>query len=169
MANINVAFSYTIKDDSKKKKTVVLFQQVADSATLANIKTIVDTMAAELDAVTDGQIVVERVSAFYPITSGIKSAPVSGSNDEETGLITFALTGNPDRSWAIDIPAFPDGKTVATDHNLINLVDTDVAALTGDLLSGVYKSEDWGFALDSVRSGIVTFRKLRRQLARRRR
>lgn len=169
MANLNTIFSFTIKDDSKKKKSLALYSVNADSATLANLQTILDTIAAEIDAVTDGQIVEEKVTVIYPITAGLKSSPVSGSNDEETGLITFQLDGNPSRSWGLDIPAFPDGKTVTTDHNLINLADTDVAALTGDLQSGTWKNEDWGFALDVVRSGIVTFRKLRKQLARRRR
>lgn len=169
MANLNTIFSFTIKDDSSKKRALQLFSVNADTATLANLKTILDTVAAEIDAVTDGQIVEESIRVIYPITAGVKSSPVSGSNDEETGLITFELDGLPQRSWGLDIPAFPDGKTVTTDHNLINLADTDVAALTGDLQAGGWKNEDWSYALDVVRSGIVTFRKLRRQLARRRR
>lgn len=171
MANLNGAFSATILDDSKKKKAVSLYQILPDTTTLASLVTLAQAFGSVVDPITEGKIDRLRLVFEVPLLGGWKASPVSGSNDEETGLFTFPLVTPADKSYGIDIPAFPDAKTVSTDHNLINTADTDVTAFIDFITGSAANVNDvWSSALDSpVRSAIVTFRKLRRQLARRRR
>lgn len=171
MANLKGAFSATILDDSKKKKAVNLYQILPDTTTLASLVTLAQAFGSVLDPVTDGKIDRLRLIFEVPLLGGWKASPVSGSNDEETGLITFPLDTPADKSYGFDIPAFPDSLTVSTDHNLIDTAATAVANFISFVTGSTANVNDlWSSSFNTpVRSAIVTFRKLRRQLARRRR
>lgn len=171
MADLNIIYSFTLLDDSGKKRPVQIYATEHDADTVAAAITNLTNLAALLDALTDGQIVQQRLVVYKEVSGALKSAPVSGANLEETGLLNYPMTGLLNRGYSIDIPAFPDGKTLALDHNLIDLTDTAVAAFNTFISTVGFpqvKDDDWQAALGAVRSGVVTFRKLRRQTHRRR-
>jgi hypothetical protein len=62
----------------------------------------------------------------------------------------------------VDIPTF---SVTMFEGNAINLADEDVVALTDELTGGAYVNQE-GQLLDSVKDGVKTFRKHRKQTKR---
>lgn len=166
MALINVILSYTIQDADGERQAFPYYGQIDDTTTLAATQVFLDEYATLLDAIIDGAIKKERIVLDFPITDGVKSSAVAGSEIEKTGLLSYPLVSVPGKTFSQDIPAF---KVSLFDGNKINLADTDVLAWTnsskstGDLPE---TNDTWGTQLQTVRLGQKTFRKHRRQTKR---
>ena len=157
--------SVTIQD-AKGERTSIPIYMAYDPAveTLTSIAAYMSVTLGALDSVTDGQIVSHSLSlnGVMP-TGGIKTAPVAGSDTEETGLLTFLTNSPTKRAYGQDIPAFAQAGFVG---GKIDLAQTDVAAwVTRALATGgtfQFTNQDFLAFLASVRSGNKTFRKHRR-------
>jgi hypothetical protein len=166
MANLNVIMSYTLQDDDGERTAYPYYATVSDADALSAIQAESDGLATLLDAITDGQIVKQRLIVEFPVTGGLKSAPVAGSEIEVTGLFTYPLTALPGKVFSQDIPTFKRALFVG---NKINLSDTDVAAWTDASEStGSTPGQNnlWSSTLQEVRTGRKTFRKHRKQTER---
>jgi hypothetical protein len=153
-------------EDAKGERTSVPIYMVYDpaTATLSAMLAYLATTLGKLDPITDAQIVSHRLSLEVTLpTSGIKTAPVTASDVEETGLFSFLTDGPVKRSFGQDIPAIPDGKVSGS--NIIQS-DTDIAAWTDRAaLTGTtfrWTNSDFLAGLTTLRSGKKTFRKHRR-------
>lgn len=92
--------------------------------TIAELQAYADAIAAEIDALTESQIVSASVTVNLTVPGTVKGAPVAGSYNERGGLITFDTTGP--RADSVRIPAM--SKTIMPGNDF-SLADTDVAAL----------------------------------------
>jgi hypothetical protein len=127
--------------------------------TLGDITTFVAATGVLLDAVTDGQIIRSAFQMLLGASIGIKTAPVAGSNVQETGLFNFPLVDAINRSYGDDVPAFFQGGFLG---KVIDLTNTDVAAYTAMMLGSLALDPTdryFSHKLASVRSGKKSFRK----------
>lgn len=92
MANVHCVVSVHLIDDNGDPGRVALFDNPADTTTLASLVTKVSTMAGELENIVDGQILKGSVSIEFPLTAG-KSAPVAGCDIEKGGKFQWSVAG----------------------------------------------------------------------------
>jgi hypothetical protein len=166
MAAIMVIASFRLKDYDHEPFTWPFYATYDDTNTIAEMGTDLIGLGTLLDAVTDGQIIRNRVTVQYALDVGYKAAPVSGSEIERTGLLNYPLVGLLGKSYSQDIPSF---KYSLFTGNAINLADADVAAFNA-YMSGssplLAYDNTWGYRLGTVLSGRKSFRKHRRQTKR---
>jgi hypothetical protein len=163
-----VTFSMTIEDADGERFSMPLYGLFNDAvATLANLTAYLQTLAEDVNAVIDGAIVKASFSMGLD-TSGwdLRASPVSGSEIERTGLISFNLESSP-YSYGVDIPAFAEGFFVG---NAIDQEGTEVAALIAQLeaVSSTFQACEpvSGKSFVEVRSARKTFRKHRKSTKR---
>lgn len=165
MTTENGMLSLTIQDyDGEITSTPMYIQFNNDLETLASIASFAQGVMTDLSPLLDGSIVKCRFTWDLTPTGG---TPVSGSEIERVGSLTFALADLSGRSYSYEIPAFKYSKFVG---NNIPLTDTDVATFV-DLVtiptgSIVVVNEDWSRALPTARFGRKVFRKHRKQTKR---
>lgn len=164
MATAQAVVQYTIQDADGNRKSLPVYQTYDDSTvTLSQLKTRASIIAGLLDAITDGQLVSYSLTLDLVLPTGIKTSPVTGSNVQESGLITYLTDAPIKRSYGQDIPAFFQ---TGFNQAQINLSDTDVLAWTAQMLAtgAVTRMTNSDFLanLASVRTGKKTFRKQRR-------
>lgn len=165
MANVNLRYTLTFEDAKSERFALPLYVTVVDTTTLATAETAMATMAGLVEAISDAELVkmaLSLVSAGLP--GGIKAAPVSGSDNEETGLLTFERVYPAGKAFGIDIPALAQAALLANQRD-IDLDDSDVAAFIAAASASLLTS-DWSSGLDVVRTARKTFRKHRRAAAR---
>jgi len=163
-----VTFSMTIEDSDGERFSMPIYGQFNDAvSTLADLIAYVQTLAEDVNAVIDGAIVKASIALGLD-TAGwdLRGAPVSGSEIERTGLISFNLTSSP-YSYGLDIPAFAEGFFVG---NAIDTEATEVAALISQLeaISSTFQACEpvSGKSFAEVRSARKTFRKHRKSTKR---
>lgn len=142
------------------------FQYDNATATLAQIVSWVQGLGASVDLITDGQITKLRVSLLIPLPSGIKTAPVSGSDNEKTGLTTFLVTGSPN-AYGDDVP---NVAAAILSGNQIDQSNTNwlawVAYLTTAVHTIIATDRYNNVITNTVKHAVLTFRKHRRALRR---
>ncbi len=155
--------SITVLDADGNRKSVPIYFSYDSAATLSAILAYCAVTLADLDLILDGQIVKQTVTLEIALpSSGIKTAPVAGSNVQESGLITYLTDAPIKRSFGQDLPAFKQGKFTG---KVINLADTDVAAWTARMTATgttlLATNQDFLAHLVSAPKGLKTFRKQR--------
>src|SRR5207244_1043901 len=106
MATQQAIASFRIKDATgvvKAYEEYVTFDN--STATLSSLAAAMAGIAGYLDAVTDGQIISMGLKLYQALPGGLKSAPVDGSDVEETGLFTFVSSSPGGKVYSIDVPA----------------------------------------------------------------
>lgn len=156
--------SVTVLDADGNRKAIPIYLTYDSAATLSSLLTYCSVGLAALDLLLDGQIVQQSLTLNIALpTSGIKTAPVAGSNVQESGLITYLTDAPIKRSFGQDIPAFAQSKFTG---KVINLGDTDVAAWVARMVSTVTtmlpSNQDFLAHLVSAPKGVKTFRKQRK-------
>ncbi len=164
MAIKNAIHTVTLQDADGDQASVPLYVQYDDAtATLSALAAYMAARVAELDAITDAQIVKQALQIQGSLPGGIKVAPVAGSDVERTGLITFNLLTPAGKAYGMDLPGF---KTSKFTGDAINLADADVAAWVTAMttLGGTmnHLNDLWSSTLASARKGTKSFRKLGR-------
>lgn len=160
MATRQATVSLQFIDAAGKTTSMPVYVTFDDAtATLSSIAAAVATLIDEVDDVTDCQV----TKASYTINqavpgSGIKTAPVAGSNVQETGLFTFPVLGS---NYKIGI-AVPGVAAAIQDQGVIPISGvaeafTDRVMATGGTLAVVEPISL--HTLGEVRSAVVTFRK----------
>src|SRR5574337_1806557 len=164
MAIQNAIHTITLQDADGDQASVPLYVSYDDAvATLAALSAYMAGRCAEIDAITDPQIVRQSLLLQTALPGGLKAAPVAGSDVERTGLITFNLTTPTGKAFGLDVPGFKASKFSGDN---INLADVDVAAFTTTVTTGggtmTHKNDLWSSTLATVRKGVKSFRKLGR-------
>lgn len=156
--------SITIEDADGNRKSVPIYFTYDSAATLSAILAYCAVTLTDLDAILDGQIVAQSITLDIALpSSGIKTAPVAGSNVQESGLITYLTDAPIKRSFGQDLPAFAQAKFSG---KVINLADTDVTTWTARMIATgttlLAANQDFLAHLASVVKGVKTFRKQRK-------
>lgn len=164
MAVQNAIHTITLQDADGDQASLPLYVTYDDAtATLASIAAYMAARCADLDAITDAQIVKQSFLLQTALPGGLKGAPVAGSDVERTGLITFNLLTPSGKAYGMDIPGFKASKFTG---DAINLGDADVTTWTTNIMSlaGTMKhlNDLWSSTFTSVRKGVKSFRKLGR-------
>ncbi len=165
----NVIYSWTFKDAKGKPASVPVYGTFDEATvTLAQLMAYASTTLLKLDPLTEGQATQVAITLFPSLpSSGIKTAPVAGSDVEETGLLTYQLTSPLNRSFGQDIPAFTQSKFT---NGVITLTDTEVIAWRDQMLNHttyvVPSNEYWASTLNALLRGVKSFRKLGRKAKR---
>lgn len=138
-ANTPAVFSATIQDEAGNKANCNAHLFIDSAQAVSAIDSALSTWLGDLDAITGGQIVSYHVLLRPNLVLTIKSAPVSGSEVQETASFDFTQAGS-SYHYGNLVPAFAETKETA-DHKP-NLADTDVLAyttlLTTAVLGGYY-------------------------------
>ncbi len=153
----------TILDSDGNRKSIPIYESYDSAATLSAILAYCATTLGYLDAIIDGQIVKQSITLEIALpTSGIKTAPVAGSNVQESGLLTYLTDAPIKRSFGQDIPAFAQA---AFSGKVIDLTNTNVATWTARMIATgttlLATNQDFLAHLVSVVKGVKTFRKQR--------
>jgi hypothetical protein len=156
--------SVTILDADGNRRAIPIYSTYDSGASLSSILAYVAVTLTTLDLIIDGQIVKHSITLEGEMpTSGIKTAPVAGSNVQESGLITFLTDAPVKRSFGQDIPAFAQSKFTG---KLITLGDTDVAAWIARMVATgatlLPSNQDFLAHLVSAPKGVKSFRKHRK-------
>lgn len=165
----NALITVQMKDDNDAPKSVL--QPIKNTSNLlADLSGYTNGYVPLLDAVTQDQILNVALIVPLALPSGLKTAPVSGSNNDIGALFDYG-TSTEDK-FAQWYPNFiPAGFIASTPYN-VDITQTNVAALiaylTTALATTVGATEDY-VALDSVLSAIKSTRKQRSALRRRHR
>lgn len=132
-----VLISATIKDAKttsnarvKNTQSVAVFVDQG-TQTIADLTEWHDKYLLYVDGVTDGLIIGSEMTFFPALPSGMKSAPVAGSDVQEGGLLSFSLTGSQYKD-SIRVPAWKQSLFGADGQSIANSGAT--ALLTGLLL-----------------------------------
>lgn len=170
MTDIYGLISFQIIDADKEVTSLdVPFKNT--TGLLADILAFIAALSPKLDAVIDGQQLRIRLSIGVPLPgSGIKTAPVTYSDNEKTGLFsvpTFAVSGS-EPVYGLDVPSFAPAFFV---NNQIDLTATEVidflAALgTGTDTTQIATREGVLMSVGTPKTAVKTFRKHRRALRR---
>jgi len=166
MALAQSALSTTIEDEPGERQAMPIYLNIDDTNTLADIQTAMGAIISLIDGVTDGKIVRARLVVNVTLPGGLKASPVTGSDNEETGLFTFDLTGAVGKAFAVDVPAVAQA---ILDPANMNRIDLTVAA-AGDFAARLYAVNSdyqvtintWSDVFEFIRTAVKTFRKHRR-------
>lgn len=168
MATAQAVASLQVADSRDEVTSVdVPFKYDNATATLANIVSWVQGLGVSLDTVTDGQITKIRVSLLIPLPSGIKTAPVGGSDNEKTGLASLIASATPN-AYGVDTPAIPNSLLIGNQIDL-GLSSAYLAWLVylATPVTTIVGTDRYGNALTAVaKHAVLTFRKHRRALRR---
>lgn len=149
---------------SKSWETYVSYDDA--TATLSSLAAAMSVLCSAVDDVSDGQVTAMGLRLMMTLPeSGIKTAPVAGSDIEETGLFTFLTSAPGGKAYGSDVPAI--AQSILTGRSIT--VASGVGKTFCDLLvnnSATFRHRDnkLGATLDSIKSAQKTFRKSRRAL-----
>jgi hypothetical protein len=165
MASIRVNLSYTVKD-ANGTLTAVQFRAVSVDGTLIDIIALHDNMLLSLDTVIDGQIVDSSVTLDPGIpTSGIKTAPNTGAENERGLLYTMLVTGS-DKSYSRWIPGWQPAGFDGSELNYVHPYDFFLGFLNNaqDGVTHHYFANDNYQPLHGSTGGRKAYRKQRKGL-----
>lgn len=163
MANIDFTCDWQIEDDNGLRNAATLYGIIADTATLAEIQSVIDAVTPKIAAVIDGGNTKVELSLHMAVVGG-NASPVAESNNNETGNLTFEVSGIK-YPFTINIPNFKD--SLAVQGQIANTGAT--ATLTAYLTaahSGVTFTDKYLNPLTGFLRGRTAFRGNRKQLAR---
>jgi len=163
MATTYGRISYTTRDILGVAASHVEYISIDDTKTIANAVTFLDSYLDVIDPIQGGHIESAEICIIPDI--GSRTAALSSSRVEQTGLFNFSQTGSPYK-YASDIPALSN--TVIS-SGTINLADSAVAAFIAFMEAahtGFQIVSKYRFVLDILLDAAITFRKKRRALAR---
>lgn len=137
-----------------------------DTKTIAAAVGEAQSLAQDLDNVSDSQITEVKLQIVGTLPGAGKSAPVSTAENERTGLLNFSQTGSPYK-YGVVIPAIADSKIV---NGKIDLTNTDITNLITLLTTAgtVFTYVSTAIkALAKIVDALLSFRKHRKAESRR--
>src|SRR5665213_778849 len=159
----------TIVDASDIQAETSVYALVDPTASFNHILTLQNTWLADLDACTDGQIIGTELEVLPALPGGLKSAPISTSRAEQTGLLSFSATGDT-HHWATAIPALSDSPTVVSGGKIVITSGAPAQVLAALLAGGGTAALEWTNAtsqeIASFYKALISFRKYNYQMAR---
>lgn len=123
----------TIKDAKNKDSTMEV--NLPSTVTLANVSIFAIALAALIEPLIKGQITRVAIALNLPAAlTGLRTAPLAGSDVEEGAKFVFNTTGGFITSTRI--PTFDESK-IASDSRLVDTSDTDVGAFIVTMTDGL--------------------------------
>jgi len=176
MAAVVFNVSYQLTDDNGIPSAYELRMNVP-SGLFADAQTAANSFAATLDAITQSQITRIVISADNGIPGGLKTAPVSESNNAVGALFDFAA-GNAYPTYSRTVPNFLPTAFIPPAHAEVYstgaagtpgaLVAAYIAAMTTGITGGVQAVDTNGNVLALFRTANKNNRSQRRGLSKRR-
>ncbi len=160
-------FTAKIADEQQIEALTTSYALIDPTATQGDIETLWQDWLSALDACTDGQIIDSWYTVSPALPGALKSAPVTGSRVEQTGLLNFVATGSAQRA-ATAVPALSNGSTVIAGGKIVLTTGNPIPVLIALLLTGsalLEYTNDVSQALVSLRDTLITFRLHNKQLA----
>lgn len=162
-----VRMEATIVDALDIQAETSVYALVDPTASFNDILTLQNTWLADLDACTDGQIISTELEVLPDLPGGLKSAPVSTSRVEQTGMLSFTSTGDT-HHWATAIPALSAGPTVVSGGKIVITTGSPAQVLAALLAGGGTAVLEWtnatSQAITSLYKTLITFRRYRHQM-----
>lgn len=164
MAAVSGVVSYQIEDsDSEITSMDVSFTTA--SGLLADIISFINALTPAIDAVIDGKILKIRLTISVPLPGGLKSAVVSGAENERTGLFQMSVSGH-SNTFGLDVPTWAGA---AFSGNTVNPSATGVSAFEALLTATTNTTvitDRYGNPFTAIKNAYKTFRKHRKALRR---
>jgi hypothetical protein len=171
---IPVEFSQTVVDEWGIEASTPAYAMIDGAMTVTQLVAQANTLVADLDAATGGQITKQRVTILPVLPGGIKTGPVAGSRVEQTGLVGFGsvgatVTSATDKRWSYAIPAIANTPTVLSGDRIV-LTGADPVGVLITLLTTVGTLIIWcnnhQQQITAFKDALIAFRKRRKQLQR---
>lgn len=176
MAAVIYNVSYQLTDDNGIPTAYELRMNVP-SGLFADAESAADSFAATLDAITQSQITRIVISAEHGVPGGLKTAPVSESNNAIGGLFDFAA-GNAYPTYSRTVPNFLPTAFIPPAHADIyttgsagtpgSLVAAYISAMTTAITGSTQAVDTNGNVLAIFRTANKNNRSQRRGLSKRR-
>jgi len=164
MANIPLNFSATVVDGLSTEASTLAYAEYADTTTLADVITDLNSWVADVDACIDGAIKANHIR-ITPAVLGTHKSPTGAtfvaSRVEQTAVLNFA-NGTTSRKYGQALPSVRSDLLTA---GKIDLTDAAISALITLLTSGAFTNAAQQ-ALTALVDAIIAFRKRRKQLSR---
>lgn len=154
--------------DANKVPKSVAFDFITSTGLLADTIAFADALAAAYDPVIQGQITRMEATYLLAVPGGVKSAPVSGSNNTVGALLGYDTT-TPLEQATYWIPSWIPAGFQAAHQNLVDVAETDVAAFLAFMLATTNNTKlanEDSIALSALVKAIKSDRKQRRALGR---
>lgn len=164
---LTVRFQARLVDELQIEALVTSYALIDPTATHSDIETLWADWLEAVDACTDGQIIDACWSTVPALPGGLKTAPVTGSRVEQTGLLNFVATGSSQR-FGEAIPALSNSSSVITGGKIVLTSGEPVPVLASLLTTGTTNLEytnDFAQPLVSLKDTLITFRVYHRQMA----
>ena len=162
-----VRMEATIVDGLDIQAETSVYALVDPTASFNDILTLQNSWLADLDACTDGQIIGTELEVLPALPGGLKSAPVSTSRVEQTGMLSFTATGDTHK-WATAIPALSGSPTVVSGGKIVITPGAPAEVLATLLTGGGSAVLGWtnatSQAIATFASALVSFRRYRHQM-----
>lgn len=141
--------------DSKGKENQMLVNIVDQSIEpdLSNLETIAKAHQADIDALTDGQIVRCGLVVDVDLENGLKGAPVANSSNEAGATFIFVTADGFNTQFRI--PAFKESKLVSSSPE-VDITDGDVIDLIDNVIDGYSNGSTLRDVVDSRGDDIVS-------------
>ena len=163
-----IVVSATLVDELGIEASAPFYALADSSQTLAAIMTQAQDFWVALDACTDAYMRKVKVEIVPAVPTSVKTAAVTGSRVEQTGLLGFNATGTTKR-YSGAIPALSNGSTVFNAGKIV-LVTSDPVGQLITILTTVVTAIAWindhGQQINAFLDALVSFRKKRKQLQR---
>lgn len=152
---------FRLQDDEQNSPNASIPIHLPDGLTVAQVQAYANLLAAEIDALTESQIVEANVTFQLTVPGTVKQAPTAGAFNERGGLISFDTAGP--RASSIRIPAIDRG---IMPGDSFALTDADVSAFVTRVLNptdvsgtNVQPLTEQGYEYTSARAGKKSFRR----------
>jgi hypothetical protein len=165
--SLAVQLQARIIDELTSEALCTSYALIDPTATHSDILTLWGDWLAAVDAAIDGQIIAASYTVTPALPSGLKSAAVSGSRVEQTGVLNFVATGSTQR-YGQALPALSNSSSVVSGGRIVltsgQPIPLLIAVLTGVTTNLEYTNEVQQ-PLVSLKDTLITFRVHHRQLA----
>ena len=165
--SLAVRMEATIVDELGVQAATSVYALVDPTTSFNTITALLSTWLADLDACTDGQIILSELEVLPVLPGGLKTAPVTGSRVEQTGILAFDASGDT-HQWATAIPALSNGATVISGGKIVVTVGAPAQVLTALLAGGGTVALAWtnavNQALTAATSALISFRRYSHQM-----
>lgn len=154
MALVN-AITFSLEDYSGDRRTVRVFAPA--TATLAEMQSLSNAIAAELDPITGMKILGASVSLALTLPGGLKASAVANTDAERGANFSFNADDTA-LSYTIRVPGAIDA--IVDGEELVDTADTNdwkTVMLDGDATTG--PTNQHGGDLSSFKSARITFHK----------
>jgi len=166
---LQIRFEATVVDELNVKATANAYVLVDPTASFNTILTQLNTWLADLDTCTDGEIIGVEMEVVPSLPGGLKSAPVTGSRVEQTGILNFNAAGST-HLWALSIPALSNGSTVLSGGKIVLTPGSPANTLYSLLAGGGTAALAWTNSaqqtISAFANALLSFRDYARQLSR---